>query len=82
MQNKVWACFCVNVHIWDCFFGFASLLLYLICLLFSCFLNFPTKGKLGLIFSVKLPILGLFTKLLACFYKITWNHCLAVYSEV
>jgi len=41
------------------FFGFASLL-YLICLLVLCFFNFPTKRKLGLFFSVQLPILGLF----------------------
>jgi len=49
------------------FFGLASLLLYLICLLVLCFLNFPTKRKLGLFFTVKLPILGLFFKF-ACLF--------------
>ena len=58
-----------NLHIWACFFGFASLLLYLICLLVLCFLNFPTKRKLGLFFSVKLPILGLFFKFTCLFLQ-------------
>jgi len=43
---------------WACFFGFASLLFYLIFLLIFRFVEFSCQHMLGL-FSVKLPIFGL-----------------------
>ena len=37
------------------------------------FFEFSYQTHVGLFFSVKLPILGLFFKF-ACFYNITWHH--------
>ena len=72
LQNKIWVCFCVNIHILSLFFRFASLFLHLVYLL-VLFFDFTYETQVRLAFSVKLPILGLFLKL-GCFYKITWYH--------
>jgi len=58
---------------WACFFGFATLIFYLIFLLIFRFVEFFSQRILAF-FSVKLPISACFSNLLACFWKITWHH--------
>ena len=46
------------------------------------FFEFSYQTQVGLVFSVKLPVLGLLFKFACLFLQINWHHCFTVYSEV
>ena len=68
LQNEIGLCFWVNLFSLGCFFGFASLFLWVTYLLVFALLNFSIKPILGL-FSIKLPNLFLHVKFTCLFLQ-------------
>jgi len=73
-QNKIWACFCVNLHILGLFFQICLLTFMFIYLLVLCFWISLPNACWACIFLLNYVFRACFSNVLACFYKTTWHH--------
>jgi len=77
LQNQIWACFWVNLHILCLFFRICFPAFIFNFLAGFMFFEFSYRLQVGLVFfPLNCLFWACFTNLFACFYKITWHHCL------